>query len=46
MMKKIVSKMLGFPLVTVLTVPGIASAALSEQEAQEIGVNAGFYCYK
>jgi len=44
-MKNILSKMLGFLLVTVLTVPSIANAALSEQEAKEIGVNAYLYFY-
>ncbi len=41
-MKKILS---GFLLVTVLISSGIANAALSEQEAKEIGVNAYLYFY-
>lgn len=41
-MKKILS---GFLLATVLISSGIANAALSEQEAKEIGVNAYLYFY-
>ncbi len=44
-MKKIVSIMLGFLLASTLTVPGISNAALSAQEAGEIGVNAYLYLY-
>ena len=44
-MKKIVSIMLGFLLAATLTVPGISNAALSAQEAGEIGVNAYLYFY-
>lgn len=44
-MKKILSKVSGFLLVTVLISSGIANAALSEQEAKEIGVNAYLYFY-
>jgi hypothetical protein len=44
-MKKIVSIMLGFLLAATLTVPGISNAALSAQEAEEIGVNAYLYFY-
>ena len=44
-MKKILSTIAGFLLATTLTAPGIASAALSEQEANEIGVNAYLYFY-
>jgi len=44
-MKKILSIVAGFVLVTTLTATGIASAALSEQEANEIGVNAYLYFY-
>jgi len=44
-MKKIVSIMSGFLLASTLTVPGISNAALSAQEAGEIGVNAYLYLY-
>ena len=44
-MKKIVSIMLGYLLAATLTVPGISNAALSAQEAEEIGVNAYLYFY-
>ncbi len=44
-MKKIVSIMLGFLLAATLTVPCISNAALSAQEAEEIGVNAYLYFY-
>ena len=44
-MKKIASIIAGFLLATALTTPGIASPALSEQEANEIGVNAYLYFY-
>ena len=44
-MKKILLTIAGFLLATILTAPGIASAALSEQEANEIGVNAYLYFY-
>jgi hypothetical protein len=44
-MKKIATIIAGFLLATTLTAPGIASAALSEQEANEIGVNAYLYFY-
>ena len=44
-MKKIVSIMLELVLAATLTVPGISNAALSAQEAEEIGVNAYLYFY-
>ncbi len=44
-MKKILSIIAGLLLTTALTVPAIASAELSEQEAGEIGVNAYLYLY-
>jgi hypothetical protein len=44
-MKKILSIISGFLLAATLTAPGIASAALSEQEANEIAVNAYLYFY-
>ena len=44
-MKKTVSIMLRFLLASTLTVPGISNAALSAQEAGEIGVNAYLYFY-
>jgi hypothetical protein len=44
-MKKIASIIAGFLLATTLTATGIASSALSEQEANEIGVNAYLYFY-
>jgi hypothetical protein len=44
-MKKIASILAGFLLATALTASGIASAALSEQEASEICVNAYLYFY-
>ena len=44
-MKKIVSVIAGLVLASTLTVPGIANAALSAQEAEEIGVNAYLYFY-
>jgi len=44
-MKKILSTIAGLLLATVLTAPGVASASLSEQEANEIGVNAYLYFY-
>ena len=44
-MQKILSIISGFLLATALATSGVASAALSEQEAAEIGVNAYLYFY-
>lgn len=44
-MKKESSKLAGFLLAIALIIPAFASAALSEQEAGEIGVNAYLYFY-
>jgi len=44
-MKKIVLIITRFLLATALTAPGIVIASLSEQEANEIGVNAYLYFY-
>ncbi len=44
-MKKIISSLASLLLASMLTVPNIANAALSEQEAKEIGINAYLYFY-
>jgi hypothetical protein len=44
-MKKILSTVAAFLIATLLASSGIANAALSEQEAKEIGVNAYLYFY-
>ena len=44
-MKKLASILTGFLLAATLTAPSLANAAVSEQEANEIGVNAYLYFY-
>jgi hypothetical protein len=44
-MKKLLSTVAAFLIATLLASSGIANAALSEQEAKEIGVNAYLYFY-